>query len=403
MTRGTSFTFLALLPSCVVLAPRPADALFHIAHIAEVNARGGDDPTDQYVEIVMEAGSQTFTTNSVLGAWDCSGTHLGDLLVVPGDVPIGGAGRRWIMATKNPVGGITPDFVIPTAGIPGDCGQVCWGAPGITVPPLDSWDHTDPTKYVDCIPYGPYAGPTRAGSPPPTPLTPGDGTYALVRVDDTTAAAECPSPENNAGAVGGYGPCSDPTTTTTTTVTTVTTTSSTTTLPAGNADLLGGGIILSVKPGKPDKSRLKLTGLASISEALTLGRGPGSPDDPTLHGGRLLVFSSVAGAFVNDYPLDSATGSWAPKRKRGKQVGYVFKSDGPIKGVTIITDKKIVAKGRGAGLGHQLSVDPHPVGVILELGEHRYCWQSAQRIFKADKRFRSPKNPPPPACPTVPD
>lgn len=159
-----------------------------------------------------------------------------------------------------------------------------------------------------------------------------------------------------------------------------------------------------MKDGKPQRSKLSLRSIEPLGEDLTLGRGPGSPDDPTLHGGRLLVFSSVAGAFADVYPLDSTTGSWLAKRKRGTQVGYRFKGEGPITGVSITDSGILTAKGRGAGLGHQLSIDPRPVGVILEIGGHRYCFEFGGLVyFKADKRFRAPKNAPPVVCPAVPE
>ena len=40
-------------------AAEPAHALFHLAHIAEVNAKAGSDANDQYVEIEMEAPAET--------------------------------------------------------------------------------------------------------------------------------------------------------------------------------------------------------------------------------------------------------------------------------------------------------------------------------------------------------
>lgn len=393
---------LSVLVTLLLLPADLVQAAFHFAHISELNAKGGNDPTEQYVEIVMEIGSQTFVSNSVLAAWDCSGTFLGDLLVVPGDVPNGGAGVTWIMATKNPVGGITPDFLVPSADIPTDCGQVCWGAPDDTLfPPSDpnSWDHTDPTNFVDCIAYGPYTGPTRPGSGSPTALTPGDGIYSLVRIDDTTVAADCPSPENNAGAVGDYGPCTAPTTTTTTTVTTTSTT-----LPPGAPDLLPGKKLdLRVKEGKPEKSKLFIA--SQKDPALTLGRGAESPDDPTEHGGRLLVTSSSpGGAFTGVYPLDSSTGGWTEQEKRGELTGYTFKSGGPIGTVRIKDGKTLVVKGKGAGLELDLADDPNPVSVVLEIGEHRYCLEfGGTPKFTPSKRFKAKKAPAPIACAPVSD
>jgi hypothetical protein len=399
---------LLLLLALALVPAGMARAAFHLAHIAEVNARAGGNAAEQYVEIVMEFGSQTVTTNSVLAGWDCAGNPFpNDLLLVPGNIPTGGAGLRWIMATTDPVGGITPDFVIPSPGIPTDCGQVCWGAPDDTFfPPNDpnSWDHTNPNNFIDCVAYGPYTGPTRAGSGAPSALTPGDGTYSLVRVDDTTVAAACPSPQNNAGAVGGYGACTDPTTTTTTTVTTTSTSVTTTTAPPTVPELLPGKKLdLRVKAGKPEKSKLFIA--SQKDEALTLGRGPGSPDDPRQYGGTLLVTSSSpGGAFTDVYPLDSSAGGWSASEKKGEITGFVFKSGGPITSVRIKAGKTLVVKGTGADLALDLGDDPNPVAVVLTIGEHRYCLGFGGKAkFTADKRYKATKAPAPSACTELPD
>ena len=413
MTRGSFSAASSLLLAGAVLAAQPARAAFRLAHIAEVNAKAGNDPDNQYVEIVMESAGQTQPRNSVLGAFDCSGTYLGDLLIVPDDIENGGNGVRWIMATQNGTGGIVPDFLIPNGApaIPGDCGQVCWGAPGVIPPEPPDWSRTNLDNFVDCVSWGPYTGPTRTGSGPPSGFTPGDGTYALERVSDTALTPACPSPQNNDGTVGDYGFCPEPSTTSTlvgsstTTTTVVSTSTTTTTTPSGPTDeRLGGGLTLSMKEGKPARSKLKLRSLEQISlEEITLGRGPGSADDPTLHGGRLLVFSSVAGSFVHEYPLDETTGTWSHKTERGVP-RYVFKGTGAIKKATIVEGRNLKANGKGEALGLQLGdTDPSPVGVILEIGEHRYCMQVSSIQFKANKRFYAAKQAPPVACPVVPD
>ncbi|HWP64936.1 MAG TPA: hypothetical protein VNO26_03365 [Candidatus Limnocylindria bacterium] len=129
-------------------------------------------------------------------------------------------------------------------------------------------------------------------------------------------------------------------------------------------DLLGGALRLPVKPGKPRKSKLELRANRPPS-AVTPGRGPGSADDPTLHGARLLVFAS--------------------------------RGNGAIKKVTIVRGRTVTAKGTGEGLGLQLGeVDPSPVGGILEIGEHRYCMEFTARVFKPARRLSAPKSPPRP-------
>ena len=386
----------------VALGASDARALFHFAHIAEVNAQGGGDSNVQYVEIVMDQTLQRFVMNSILTAFDCDGTPLGDLLLVPADVPNQGAGVRWIMATATPLGGITPDFSGVTASIPTSCGQVCWGAPPVSfaVPPPDSWDHTDPELYVDCVAYGPYTGPTKTTSGTPTSLPPGDGTLALVRMSSTgdnatDFALACPSPENNAGAVGDFGACAATTTTTTPGGTTTTTT-----LPGSDDLLPGKKLDVRTKPGKSEKTKLAIA--STKDAALTLGAGAGSADDPTQAGGELtLVPSSAAGAFVS-YPLASA--GWSAKTKKGTVVGYKYKNkSGPITAVKIKAGKTLSVKGKGDGLELELETDPQPVGVILAIGAHRYCLEFGGGTFTSSKRLKVKNTSAPSACVEVPD
>jgi hypothetical protein len=243
---------IVLAAFAVLAVPARAPAVFHVGHIAEVMSGVGIDPTAQYVEIRMDAGFQNAVQNSVLSAFNCDGTVRRELLLVPGNVTNQGNGVRWIMATKDPIGGISPDFMWDTAdgNIEPSCGMVCWGAPGVTVPALDSWSHEDPNDYVDCVAYGGYTGPTKTADPDadgvtsssgtPTALTPGGGTFSLTRVASTNNnatdfALDCPSPTNNAGAPGTFGPCTPPPTTTTTTIAGATTT--TTTVPGVCSDV----------------------------------------------------------------------------------------------------------------------------------------------------------------------
>jgi hypothetical protein len=186
--------------------------------------------------------------------------------------------------------------------------------------------------------------------------------------------------------------------------TSTTTTTTATTLPASE-DRLAGGLVLRTKEGNPARSKLRLGSIETLGDELTLGRGFGTADDPTLHGARLMVFSTGTGAFARDYVLDATTGTWQPKRQRGELVGYVFKSgSGPITHVSITNGRWLRVRGRGTGLGLQLGVDPLPVGVVLELGTHRYCFEFTVAVtFKANKRLAASKHPPPVACPTVPD
>lgn len=202
MKKATNI-FLAAA-SFFVLFPVRAQALFHLAVIDEILASYEGNPQVQFVEVRMELALQRFVRNSVLGVFDADGNYLGDLLVLPNDVPRDGADVRWILGTEALVerSGLTVDFTIPP-GLPVEGGMVCWGAPGIVVPSPDTWDHTDPENYVDCVAYGNYRGPTNRLVGRPTPLDPSG--HSLVRISETNdnatdfACSAMATPENNAG------------------------------------------------------------------------------------------------------------------------------------------------------------------------------------------------------------
>jgi hypothetical protein len=191
----------------VLAAPRPAAALFHFSHISEVMTSWDGDPNVQFVEITMEAGSQNFTTNSVLGAFNAAGVYQGDVLVVPGDLANDGNGVRWLMGTTEfeTAAGVQADFEFEP-GLITESGMICWGAPGVAPPAPGTWDHTVPSNYVDCVAYGTYTGATHPGSGNPTPLSP-DG-HSLRRVSDEDdnaidfACGDPADPTNNAPASG---------------------------------------------------------------------------------------------------------------------------------------------------------------------------------------------------------
>jgi hypothetical protein len=390
---------VTLLAVAALWVATPARALFHISHISELHTMLDGDTGAQYVEINMDATSQTFVSNSVLHAWDCAGTSLGDLLVVPSDIANGGIGVRWIMATTDPIGGITPDFVIPSAGLPTSCGQVCWGAPGVLPPDPMTWDHTDPDQYVDCVAYGGYTGATKAASGTPTPLAP-TATYSLTNVshtDDnaTDFALDCPTPENDAGEVGGpSGACTPPTTTTT-----IVSSTTTTTLPAGTIDqpLAGTKLLLKAKPGKPEKSKLVLI---AKDASLSIGAGPGSTEDPTTSGGSFRIASgSPGGAFAGMHTL---AGEWTTLGKPEAAKGYKWKSKtSPVRLVLVKAGKLLKVKARGADVGFDLDNDPNPVTVEVTIGTRRYCVEfgGVDPSFKEGKKYLAKKAPAPGACP----
>ncbi len=179
---------LILVCSALILlsTPRPAHAIFHLMVIDEVMTSYDGDPNVQFVECKLTALFQIFVTDTVLGAFDATGTYLGDVLILPNQITSPNPDDRFLMATQafSTVSGLTPDFIMP-AGLPTGDGMVCWGAPGpgALVPDPNSWDHSDPNQYLDCVAYGNYTGPTNIHIGTPTPLD-GDG-HSLVRISDT--------------------------------------------------------------------------------------------------------------------------------------------------------------------------------------------------------------------------
>ncbi len=186
-------------------APRAAHAIFHLMVIDEIMTSYGGDPNVQFVECKMLAPFQAFVTNTVLGAFGPTGTYLGDVLIVPTDLGAAGPDVRWIMATQafEDLTGLTPDYIIPP-NLPLASGMICWGAPGsglVPAPDPNSWNHTDPNQYTDCVAYGSYSGTTNAQSGNPTPLLPvGHSLERISQTEDNETDFRCgdpATPENN--------------------------------------------------------------------------------------------------------------------------------------------------------------------------------------------------------------
>jgi hypothetical protein len=196
---------VCMLASLVV--PTQSHALFHISAISEVLASIDGDESQQFIEVEMLFAAQNLVSNAVIASFDASGVYIEDILILPNDVAIGTNGGHWIAATSSfqSQHGVDADFTMP-AKIPLGGGMVCWGAPSSTfLPPPNpaSWDHTNPSNYVDCLAYGTYSGPTNHFIGTPTPLV-AEG-HSLTRrseTDDNAADFTCSNvatPTNNAG------------------------------------------------------------------------------------------------------------------------------------------------------------------------------------------------------------
>jgi hypothetical protein len=194
--------------------PKPAEAAFHIAEIHEAMFGMGGDPDAQYVEINMIAAGQNLVSQSRLSAWNANGTFLGEILLVPANVPGSGVNRRWIMGTSEfaAMTGLTPDFTFTAVSLPAT-GMICWGAPSVSIPPNPpTWDMTNSANYIDCLPYGGYnQANIRFGPASASRLNDGDVSLTRTQHTDhanTDFALMCPSPQNNANTMA-MGPDTD--------------------------------------------------------------------------------------------------------------------------------------------------------------------------------------------------
>ncbi len=164
-----------------------------------------------------------------------------------------------------------------------------------------------------------------------------------------------------------------------------------------NAQLLDGRrLVLKVRPGNPGKRSLAL--LAKDAD-IVLGAGNGSADDPRTAGGSVRV-RSESGGFDVTYPL--AASGWRLIGPDGGNKGYRYADralrDGPVASVRLKPGSLKVA-ARGAGLAHDLAVDPSPVDLVLTIGSQRYCLRFDAGTFRASRSFASQAAPAPSTCP----
>ncbi len=396
----------------VLLAAAPASARFHFAEIHEAMSGAGSDPTVQFVEIRMLAILQDLVAHSRLTAFNCDGTTATILLEVPGNVAMAGADVRWIMASPSMVGfntvfGINPDFTF-SGTIDPTCGNICWGAPGASVPENPpTWNAADVNNYVDCLAYGGYTGPKRLGQPVVAgPL--GDGTQSQTRTTGTqTFNLTCPTPQNNAGNVGSLTGCTTTTTTTivtttsTSTSTTSTSTSTTTTTSLVPPQLIDGSKI-SLKDDPANAAKRKATVLSKDLD-ITLGDGNGSGDDPRTVGATVRIVSTVGDTFDNTYTLAAGASFWSLVGHEGENKGYKYKDsllvNGPVKAFQVKPNKLIKITAKGNQLGHTLAANPDPVDVVVTMGTQHYCMRFAGTVtFKTPKTFSAKLAPAPGAC-----
>jgi hypothetical protein len=142
-------------------------------------------------------------------------------------------------------------------------------------------------------------------------------------------------------------------------ITTTTTSTSSTTLPTSL--LPGKTLRLSAAKGRKHAGDVVLR-LTSRDAAITAGRGAGSADDPTLHGGSVAVRLD---GWDDDAAVALPAAGWRQIRNgwryRGSE-GSVTVKDGKRLDVSLVLD----------GVSLQSS-DPTPIDVVLRLGEQQLC------------------------------
>jgi hypothetical protein len=133
--------------------------------------------------------------------------------------------------------------------------------------------------------------------------------------------------------------------------------------------------------------------------ALPLGDGPGSGDDPTVHGGSLRLRWSVgaAAAFDETYALPAA--SWQAISRNGVVKGYRLAPVPPFTQVVVKPGKVLRILGAG-GFGFSLDDEPDAVDVVLTLGSMRHCMTfGGDAVFTPGRRYVAKDAPVSPLCP----
>ena len=149
----------------------------------------------------------------------------------------------------------------------------------------------------------------------------------------------------------------------------------------------------------PLNARKKSLSARADDVTIDLGGGEGSIDDPTLSGGHLRVRSET---FDDTYDLPAA--NWRAAGT-GPSRTYVYRDSallaGPVKAARFRQGRfKVV--GRGAQLQHSLAMNPDPLAIVLQLGDHgqRYCAvYGGTTEYKPDKVYRGRNAPAPSVCP----
>jgi hypothetical protein len=230
-----------------------------------------------------------------------------------------------------------------------------------------------------------------------------DASADLVAWGDTTRYAHATSEwqflSHNASTMADA--CSTTTTssslvTTTTSSSLATTTTTSTTFPPAAQLLSGKKLLLK---WRVDRTKKRLVKVLSKDREFTLGKGPASADDPVEAGGSLRIVSFAGDAFDHTYELPKT--NWRYLKAKKPADGYKFSKGDPIKMVLVKPGKMIKIVGKGATLGHTLTMDPQPVHVELRLGDGAYCMTFGGTVrFTENKKYLAKKAPRAIVCPT---
>jgi len=190
----------------------------------------------------------------------------------------------------------------------------------------------------------------------------------------------------------GAPPTTSTTTTSTTSTTTLAGTVTTTTAPSSTTtttlpELLAGRKLV-----------LRPQALVTVvrDSGLTLGRGNGSADDPTLVGGAFRLTSSPGGALLFDTTIALPPAAWRRIGREGAGKGYKARGVRPIKKIVVKPGRlTLVARG---DLGVSLASNPDPVQIELALGEHVACTWFPDGRHKAGKKYTGRRSGRPAGC-----
>ena len=109
------------------------------------------------------------------------------------------------------------------------------------------------------------------------------------------------------------------------------------------------------------------------------------------------MLSYSAANSIGAYELPAS--GWKYQGKAGQNKGYKFKGTRAIKSIIVKKGKLLNIVGKGDGLAQNLSTDPKPVKLTLQLGARKYCLEFGGTIqYKAGTKFLAKSAPAPTAC-----